>query len=62
MKLKDLLEHSVGMLEHLARIFVSCFQTSAFDIRRLVKNGNLRIRHSKVGQETWKLGGTHEPF
>ena len=28
---------------------------------------NLRIRHLKVGQETWKLGGgggggTHEPF
>ena len=35
--LKDLLEHSVGMLEHLARIFVTCFQTSAFGTRRLDK-------------------------
>ena len=23
---------------------------------------NLHIRHSKFGQETSKLGGTHEPF
>ena len=44
--LKDLLEHSVGMLEHLAQIFVSCFQTSAFGIW----TRNLEVR------------GTHEPF